>query len=56
MLGFGQLLEQQDPTDEQRPRIKHILDAGRHLLKLTNEVLDIYRAMVAVAEESPQEP
>ena len=41
VLGFGQLLEQQDPTDEQRPRIKHILDAGRHLLKLTNEVLDI---------------
>jgi PAS domain S-box-containing protein len=43
VLGFGQLLERQDPSDAQRPRIKHILDAGRHLLKLTNEVLDISR-------------
>ncbi|MGH8101235.1 MAG: PAS domain S-box protein, partial [Chthoniobacterales bacterium] len=43
VIGFGQLLEQQDPTDAQRPRIKHILDAGRHLLKLTNEALDISR-------------
>lgn len=43
VLGFGQLLERQDPTDAQLPRIKHILDAGRHLLKLTNEVLDISR-------------
>lgn len=43
VLGFGQILERQNPTDAQRPRIKHILDAGRHLLKLTNEVLDISR-------------
>jgi PAS domain S-box-containing protein len=43
ILGFGQLLEQRDPTPEQRSRIQHIVSAGRHLLGLINEVLDISR-------------
>jgi CheY-like chemotaxis protein len=43
ILGFGQLLERQSPTETQRPRIGHIISAGRHLLNLINEVLDISR-------------
>ena len=43
ILGFGQLLERQNPTDAQRNRISYILNAGRHLLDLINEVLDISR-------------
>ena len=43
ILGFGQLLERQSPTDAQRNRVGYILSAGRHLLNLINEVLDISR-------------
>lgn len=43
ILGFGQLLERQNPTEAQRSRIRYILTAGRHLLSLINEVLDISR-------------
>lgn len=43
IIGFGQLLERQRPTDVQRKRIGYILNAGRHLLNLINEVLDISR-------------
>jgi PAS domain S-box-containing protein len=43
ILGFGQLLERQDPTPQQRGRVDHIMSAGRHLLNLINEVLDISR-------------
>jgi PAS domain S-box-containing protein len=43
ILGFGQLLERQNPTEVQRTRVSHILGAGRHLLDLINEVLDISR-------------
>jgi two-component system, sensor histidine kinase and response regulator len=43
ILGFGQLLERQNPTDQQRARVDHIMSAGRHLLNLINEVLDISR-------------
>jgi signal transduction histidine kinase/ActR/RegA family two-component response regulator len=43
ILGFGQLLERHDPTETQRARIRHILSAGKHLLGLINEVLDISR-------------
>jgi two-component system sensor histidine kinase/response regulator len=43
ILGFGQLLDRQNPTDVQRQRISHILGAGEHLLDLLNEVLDISR-------------
>lgn len=43
ILGFGQLLEHQDPQPKQRPHLHHLLTAGRHLLELINEVLDISR-------------
>jgi PAS domain S-box-containing protein len=43
ILGFGQLLERQNPTETQRTRVNHIISAGRHLLYLINEVLDISR-------------
>src|SRR5688500_9645665 len=43
ILGFGQLLERQNPNEQQRSRVQHIISAGRHLLNLINEVLDISR-------------
>jgi PAS domain S-box-containing protein len=43
ILGFGQLLERQNPTETQRQRIGHVVKAGRHLLNLINEILDISR-------------
>ena len=46
ILGFGQLLERQNPTPTQRNRIQHVINAGRHLLGLINEVLDISRIEV----------
>lgn len=46
ILGFGQLLERQNPTPSQRNRIHHVINAGRHLLGLINEVLDISRIEV----------
>ncbi|MBA2245178.1 MAG: PAS domain S-box protein, partial [Gemmatimonadetes bacterium] len=43
ILGFAQLLQRKPlPADEHR-RVEHILKAGRHLLNLINEVLDIAR-------------
>jgi PAS domain S-box-containing protein len=42
VLGFGQLLEQRRlPPDQQVEAVGHILKAGRHLLKLIDEVLDL---------------
>jgi PAS domain S-box-containing protein len=43
ILGFGQLLERQNPRPNQMEHVGHILTGGRHLLKLINEVLDISR-------------
>lgn len=42
ILGFGQVLARK-AADDQRKHVQHILDAGRHLLELINEVLDISR-------------
>jgi signal transduction histidine kinase/ActR/RegA family two-component response regulator len=41
ILGFAQLLELEELTDEQRENLHYILSAARHLLALINEVLDI---------------
>jgi PAS domain S-box-containing protein len=41
ILGFGQLIELEANTAGQRESAEHILKAGRHLLSLINEVLDI---------------
>lgn len=43
ILGFSQLLELGELNQSQRKGVKHILQSGRHLLDLINEVLDISR-------------
>ena len=43
ILGFGQLLERRDLAPEESKGVEHILKAGRHLLNLINEVLEIAR-------------
>ena len=43
ILGFGQLLEMDKHGSQDRESVQHILKAGRHLLALINEVLDIAR-------------
>jgi len=43
ILGFGQVLEMEPLVPEQREGVGHILKAGRHLLGLIDEVLDIAR-------------
>jgi signal transduction histidine kinase/CheY-like chemotaxis protein len=41
ILGFGQLMELEADTPERKENADHVLKAGRHLLSLINEVLDI---------------
>jgi PAS domain S-box-containing protein len=41
MLGFAELLDMDNLTADQRESVTQILEAGRHLLNLMNEVLDI---------------
>jgi signal transduction histidine kinase/ActR/RegA family two-component response regulator len=41
ILGFAQLLETDDLTDDQQESVHHVLKGGRHLLTLIDEVLDI---------------
>jgi PAS domain S-box-containing protein len=43
ILGFGQLLARAELTPQQIKSVQHILKAGRHLLHLINEVLEIAR-------------
>jgi len=43
ILGFGQLLQRDKMADKQHERVGLIVTAGRHLLALINEVLDIAR-------------
>jgi len=43
VLGFAQLLDMDNLTADQRESVTQILEAGRHLLNLMNEVLDISR-------------
>ena len=43
ILGFAQLLDRAELPDGQERAVQHILTAGRHLLRLINEVLDIAR-------------
>lgn len=43
ILGFGQLLEMDSLSADQRESVDQILKGGRHLLDLINEVLDIAR-------------
>jgi signal transduction histidine kinase/CheY-like chemotaxis protein len=43
VIGFGQLLNLDELTDDQRDSVDHILKGGQHLLTLINELLDIAR-------------
>ncbi len=43
VIGFGQLLEMEELTPDQRDGVERIVHAGRHLLSLINEVLEISR-------------
>jgi CheY-like chemotaxis protein len=43
ILGFAQVLSRREIPPDQRKAVDHILKAGRHLLNLINEVLDIAR-------------
>ena len=43
ILGFSQLLELDDLTADQIDSVRQIISAGKHLLRLINEVLDISR-------------
>jgi len=43
ILGFSQLLELEIREEEQADNVQEILHAGRHLLELINEVLDLAR-------------
>jgi len=43
ILGFTQLLELENPSPAQAESVQHISRAGKHLLALINEVLDISR-------------
>ncbi|MEI6138607.1 MAG: PAS domain S-box protein [Mariniphaga sp.] len=43
ILGFAQLLQMGDLNPRQKAGVDHILNSGKHLLNLINEVLDIAR-------------
>lgn len=43
IVGFGQLLEMSATTEDDRESVDQVLRAGRHLLGLINEVLDLAR-------------
>ena len=54
ILGFGQLLEIDQPTGRQADAVGHILKGGRHLLGLVNEVLDLARVEAGHMSLSPE--
>jgi signal transduction histidine kinase/CheY-like chemotaxis protein/CHASE3 domain sensor protein len=43
ILGFAQLLELGELTDQEADNVRHILKGGYHLLDLINEILDLAR-------------
>jgi PAS domain S-box-containing protein len=54
ILGFAQLLELDSLSSDQRESVTHIGRAGRHLLELINEVLDISRIETGQMTISPE--
>ena len=54
VLGFAQLLDMDNLTVDQRESVMQILGAGRHLLDLMNEVLDISRIESGHLSLSPE--
>ncbi|MEW5990055.1 MAG: ATP-binding protein [Chloroflexota bacterium] len=54
VLGFAQLLQADDLTPDQQESVAYIIRAGRHLLELINEVLDISRIEAGEMTISPE--
>jgi PAS domain S-box-containing protein len=54
VLGFTQLLQMESLGEEQRSWVDQVLKAGRHLLDLINEVLDIARIESGALALSPE--
>jgi signal transduction histidine kinase/CheY-like chemotaxis protein len=54
VLGFAQLLEMDQLSAEQHESVNQILQAGRHLLELMNEILDISRIESGNLSLSPE--
>lgn len=54
ILGYAQLMETPRLDDDDRDSLRHILKAGRHLLALINEVLDITRIEAGRLAISPE--
>src|SRR2546428_7708213 len=54
VLGFAQLLELDALSEQQQRNVGRILRAGRHLLDLINEVLDIARIEAGRLQLSPE--
>jgi PAS domain S-box-containing protein len=54
VIGFAQLLALESLTASQRDAVTHIEKAGRHLLDLINEVLDISRISARSLSLSPE--
>lgn len=54
ILGFGQLLEAEHLTEAQFDYVKEVMDAGKHLLHLIDEVLDLAKIESGKIELSMQ--
>jgi PAS domain S-box-containing protein len=54
ILGFTQLLAKDSLTPDQRDSVEQVLRAGRHLLALINDVLDIARIETGKLSLSPE--
>lgn len=54
ILGFGQLLEGSELSEEDREGAGYIVKAGRHLLSLINDVLDLSRIEAGELTVSPE--
>ena len=54
ILGFAQLMNMGELTDSNRNGINHILNSGKHLLNLINEVLNISRIESGLIPLSPE--
>jgi signal transduction histidine kinase/ActR/RegA family two-component response regulator len=54
ILGFGQLLQVAPLSEEDRDSVEHIVKAGRHLLELINEILDLSRIEAGRLTLSPE--
>jgi signal transduction histidine kinase len=54
ILGFSQLLQREELTEDQHDSVEHIAKAGKHLLELINEVLDLARIEARRVDLSPE--